>query len=452
LFPELAAYNIMDILGGLALAGTLLDILLGARPVMWQAPVILLVAFLLWTAFTVVASLRWFGGAALALQSLSINLFVFLLTALHGSEMSRNKAIRRAALLALLVTVGMGLRAYYFGHRAQEFVFLQRSSAPSDESSAASGRGMIDRLVGRRDTRTAPPLHVQDPGSDEDESPGHVYSRRLRALGFLNDPNDLAQILVASLPLILLAWHSGRHASNLVFAIAPAAVVLWAILLTRSRGGLVALAALAYLAGVSRLNPRWSRLLKVVGALALLSVLVVFFRISADESARGRLEAWSTGLQLLKQSPIWGVGYASFVDHHDIVAHNSFVHCFAETGLVGYGLWLAVLVSTFSRLQQVGSFGAPDSTNPRQRELIRWSNALRLSLASFLVGALFLSRTYSTSLFFLVGLSAALTGAASRVAPEEQRRPLSVLRLVAVIGGLIVLSIVATYLVVRLGR
>ena len=35
---------------------------------------------------------------------------------------------------------------------------------------------------------------------------------------------------------------------------------------------------------------------------------------------------------MLKFSPLWGVGYGSFADVHELVAHNSFVHCFAELG------------------------------------------------------------------------------------------------------------------------
>jgi O-antigen ligase len=155
------------------------------------------------------------------------------------------------------------------------------------------------------------------------------------------------------------------------------------------------------------------------------------------------------GLQMLRESPIWGVGFSNFLDHHEIVAHNSFVHCFAELGLIGYFLWLATIVATFWLLQRAGSIG---SDAPRENELTRWAGALELSLASFLVGALFLSRTYGVSLFFLLGLSAAFVGVARRTTAAERRWSIPALRLITVTGALVVSSIVTTYLIVRLGR
>jgi len=454
LFLELAPYNLMDILGGLALAATLLDILAGARPRLWQVPVVLLVAFVFWAAVSVVASLRWPGGAALAFQSLSINMFVFALTVLHGSELTRQRAIRGAAIVALLLTVGLGLRAYYLGPRFKEFVLVDRAEGVSSETGEPrSGSDLIGRLTGRRSAEPAPGRENDDASPEADEAggpPPAQWVRRLRALGFLNDPNDLAQTLVAALPLVMLAWRPGRPFVGLLFAIAPAALMVWAILLTRSRGGLVALAVLAYLTLIRRLGPRWVRGLQIAGVVGLLAGLVVFFRLGADDSALGRLEAWSMGLQMLRQSPIWGVGYSNFLDHHDIVAHNSFVHCFAELGVVGYFLWLAALVSTFWLLQAVGS---PGGDGPRTDELVRLAVALRLSLASYLAGALFLSRSYSVSLFFLLGLSAAVVSVARRfTAPLDRRFAIPVPRLTAVTGALVVASIVTTYLIVRISR
>ena len=153
---------------------------------------------------------------------------------------------------------------------------------------------------------------------------------------------------------------------------------------------------------------------------------------------------------MLRESPVWGVGFANFIDHHGIVAHNSFVHCFAELGAVGYFLWLGALLSTFWLLRQVASLVVE---SPLGEEMVRWAMALRLSLASFLAGALFLSRTYSISLFVLLGLSAALVSAAKKMYATEDR-PWSVppLRLAAVTTAVLVTSIATTYIVVRLGR
>jgi O-antigen ligase len=101
------------------------------------------------------------------------------------------------------------------------------------------------------------------------------------------------------------------------------------------------------------------------------------------------------------------VGSGFFLDHHPHVAHNSFVQCFAETGLVGYFLWLGLIAVSLSQLTTL----ADSATDPAWS---RWARAVRLSLLAFLFAALFLSRTTSPMLFFLLSLPAALCGMAER--------------------------------------
>jgi len=266
----------------------------------------------------------------------------------------------------------------------------------------------------------------------------------------LNDPNDLAQTLVAALPLVALAWRGRRPLNNLFFVALPVIAILWAVVLTRSRGGLVALAALLWFAFALWTGPRWARVLRWAGFLGLLVLLTLFFRLGgADESAMGRLEAWSEGLQMLKYSPIWGVGFAQFADRNELVAHNSFVHCFAELGLVGYFAWLGAIVATFWYLERIGVTEADGKGSP---ELVRWARALGLSLVTFLAGALFLSRTYSASLFLLVGMGTALAGVAQKTSEEPEAYSIPVVAFLVRTGVLVVMSVVLTYVVVVIGR
>jgi putative inorganic carbon (HCO3(-)) transporter len=457
LYPDVMQVpNLMGVLAGLAVAATLGDILAGARPVVRQPPVWFVAFFVLWAALTVVAVFHWLGGAAMAFEKLSINVFVFFIVALQGSEMSRLAAIRRAALAALLLSVGFGLRAYYLGPRQAEFVYFEGvQNAQADEQGSA-----ISDLTATLTGRGPQPAMEREEGADhaaEDEggpeapcsSPGQRVPR-LRALGLLNDPNDLAQTLVASIPLVLLAWRPRRPLTNLVFAILPTAAMIWAVVLTRSRGGLVALAALSWFAIALRAGPRWGRALQWSGLAVLFLSLVFFFRSGgADESALNRLEAWSEGLQMLKHSPLWGVGFASFSDMVGLAAHNSFVHCFAELGLVGYFAWLGAILAVFSNLARIDSADDPaeGELDPRP-----WARSLRLSLTAFLVAALFLSRSYSVSLFFLLGLGTALASVTLRSDDRSPAYSISIPHLLSTTGAVLVISIVAVYAVVILGR
>ena len=119
--------NLMSVLGWLAVSATLLDLLTGARPSLRLPQVACIVLFVLWASFTIFAVFRWLGGAAEVLVALSANAWVFLLAVFHGSELNRLTALRRAAIAALLLTIGFGLRAYYLGPGRAEFVMYERN-------------------------------------------------------------------------------------------------------------------------------------------------------------------------------------------------------------------------------------------------------------------------------------------------------------------------------------
>jgi hypothetical protein len=74
--------------------------------------------------------------------------------------------------------------------------------------------------------------------------------------------------------------------------------------------------------------------------------------ISAADGA-DRLEAWANGLEMFKSAPLFGIGFNAFTDLYEITAHNSFVLCLAELGLLGSTLWLALLVTTTTGLNRI---------------------------------------------------------------------------------------------------
>ena len=174
--------------------------------------------------------------------------------------------------------------------------------------------------------------------------------------------------------------------------------------------------------------------------------------IGAVEGA-DRLEAWSVGLQLFKRAPVFGTGFGSFTDFSDITAHNSFVLCLAELGLVGSTIWLALLVTTMTslngiikrgngtssmrrRLVRQGHISDPAVASPFLESLAlnattpsdvateletkieiapqrlrkvptRWVAAMRLALVGFIATSCFLSRSYSIPMYLILGLAAA---------------------------------------------
>ena len=69
---------------------------------------------------------------------------------------------------------------------------------------------------------------------------------RLQSVGILEDPNGLAQYLLVAASLLTLAWAPGRWRRNVALVMLPAAYLLYGILVTHSRGGLVGLSIVVF--------------------------------------------------------------------------------------------------------------------------------------------------------------------------------------------------------------
>src|SRR5690606_28660361 len=166
---------------------------------------------------------------------------------------------------------------------------------------------------------------------------------RVRSWGFLNDPNDFAQAIVMALPMLFGARLEGRALRNLFRVWLPAAILVYAVWLTRSRGGVLGLGIILAYGMLHRTGPVRAGIAVTLLALVAMATGATGGRgySSGEASAGGRIDAWSEGLTMLSANPLFGVGYGNFIEHHEYTAHNSFVFAFAEIGLVGYAFWLA---------------------------------------------------------------------------------------------------------------
>ena len=255
----------------------------------------------------------------------------------------------------------------------------------------------------------------------EEQVQGQAVTRRVRGLGFLNDPNDFAQFLLVMLPLLWTAWRKRAVVRNVVLVLAPSALILWTILLTQSRGGLLGFGAIVLAALRKRLGNARSAVITVVlvgGVMASGAWQRGDISVHED-SAAGRVEAWGNGIAMWKSSPLWGVGFGKFGDHNEdeggLTAHNSFVLCFAELGTLGYLLWLGLITAAMLDLSNLRK------RLPVTEDLSRWATAIRLSLIAYLTTAWFLSRTYDMTLFVLLGMGVAIVRMAARESDQEIR-------------------------------
>ncbi|MCX5747549.1 MAG: O-antigen ligase family protein [Proteobacteria bacterium] len=226
---------------------------------------------------------------------------------------------------------------------------------------------------------------------------------RVRYIGELNDPNEVSLVISTCGFSMLIAFMLRRHsAPRMVMLGGAVTLVLWTVMMTESRGGLVTAMIVPGVYLVRKYGPR----ALIFAAAVALPILSMSGRSgeSADESTQLRYEAWSAGLQMVHQNPLFGVGPKQFANHHFITAHNSYVLVLAELGFIGLFLFMSVLYITTKTLI-VGLRELRDVPGTEVAQV--WGMAL---LASML-GAMFqintLSFAYHSSTWILIGLSGA---------------------------------------------
>jgi putative inorganic carbon (HCO3(-)) transporter len=157
----------------------------------------------------------------------------------------------------------------------------------------------------------------------------------------------------------------------------------------------------------------------VMGSLALGGLMMLPSRMqeldASEASAAGRVDAWYEGIQMFVGDPVFGVGADNFSELHNLTAHNSYVLVLAETGILGFMVWLAFVGYGFRMMLAVRGVrgrvpGALPEAEPNPAVEAQWhddraaSTALLLSLIGFFTAAFFLSRSYVIILYLLAAL------------------------------------------------
>jgi hypothetical protein len=413
--PELRGLPVMDVVSVLALVAVGVAVLGGRGPSFRSPQLLLMLSLGAWALVSVALSpIRSWPAFEAAVGFGKSSGVAFLLVAL---AVVTNRRLSGVAVLLVAVAVFVSGQA---GVAEQ----LYAGASPLADAATAPGNPTWDGVG-------ASGASLPSPGAG---------SGRLRGVGVFHDPNDLAVTLIAVLPLCLALRRDHSWVRNLLVVWIPGALILYGIYLTRSRGAVVALACVFALS----IRHRIGRPLALLAGVASLSVFVTLGFIGGrtmemDQSASNRIVAWSEGLQMLKSSPVWGVGFGMFTAYHPKTAHNTFVQCFAELGLVGYALWLSLILVTLDDLRAAS-----------KSDLHRWSRAVSSSILGFLAGGLFLSRAYDPTLYVLIGLGAAIGDLARRDGYPVGPRMLGTW--VPFVGAAAAASIVAFWLYMRFIR
>ena len=255
---------------------------------------------------------------------------------------------------------------------------------------------------------------------------GHLY---------YYDANDFATFAVTAMPIGLYFVHAGRRRGVQVCAAAGLAVLALGFVRSGSRGGFIALAAVACFVLFRYSAVPLRRRLSVTGLVALVLLATAseqywqqMATILSDTDYNrtqesGRLQIWRRGVGYMLDQPILGVGpgnfqvaegtLSPFADRQRFgigvrwnAAHNSFIQVGAELGVPGLVLYVAMIGAACAALRQSSRYERPLADGLPGRS--RLTPALTAALLGFVVGSVFLSLAYSEMLYTLVALAVGL--------------------------------------------
>jgi putative inorganic carbon (HCO3(-)) transporter len=249
--------------------------------------------------------------------------------------------------------------------------------------------------------------------------------------GIFGNPNDFALALAMAYPFVFAFAVRSRNLPWRITWLAAMLLIVFIILSTLSRGGLLALTAAAGVSfwefGVKGKRHGW---LLLVGAVGLAAVLLgdpasYSQRISTifnpDEDVTGssaqRRQLLDFSLQVTADNPLVGIGAGNFpiISGSWLVTHNSYTQLSAEAGIPALILFLLLGARTWSNLRRAQRLA------PEDREVALWAGGTRASLAAFAVGAFFASFAYHFLPYFLVGYAGALVQIARNKAAVPER-------------------------------
>jgi len=266
---------------------------------------------------------------------------------------------------------------------------------------------------------------------------------RVISTGIFADPNDLAMALVVGIPFVHHFFFLERLIMRRVVLAALGGSMLYCILLTGSRGGILGLAVVTYLLLRQKSGTLVGACLAIVMLASLLAIAPsnTMERLNEASVSKGtghdRIIHWYDGWRMFLSSPIIGVGMNNYTEYaRGYVAHNSFVHVAAETGMIGLLIWIGLFYFSLGNTLPIKA--EIEESEPATLRLAV-SSSIRTSLTGFMVCVFFLSRQYEYIPYILMALSVCVYDIFSRNHSNSRFSVKNATRILAITFGFIVL-------------
>jgi probable O-glycosylation ligase (exosortase A-associated) len=238
----------------------------------------------------------------------------------------------------------------------------------------------------------------------------------------LGDPNDLAMVLLFPIgfAVSLAIARSSTIADRLLGGL-TLPVLVWGLLATQSRGGLLGIMAVM---GVFAWNRVRNKALLIAGGAVAGVGLFIAAGIGdrsvvqegggvgeIDASAQGRLHAWEAAFNMSLSNPLTGVGVDNFVENFYYytphwggmakAVHSTWFQVLGEAGFLGFFLFLGLVgltaMSGVSTWRRLGGVHDPEAVKLRDG-----MEAVLAALAGFCIAGTFLTQAFTWPVYILI--------------------------------------------------
>ncbi len=252
--------------------------------------------------------------------------------------------------------------------------------------------------------------------------------------GMFDNPNDLALNLVTFLGPTLLFIVFERRGSRRLFAAACAAIMMAAIVCTKSRSGFLGLIAMGVvvLYYAARTKPGIVFAVIVAGVLAVPAMPQSFWdrmgsitnaETDPTGSREARLRLLTQGLEVFSQNPLTGIGAGQFKNYNEPgvtierwrVTHNVWLQVAAELGIAGLAVFAFLVISgyraCFATLRWLGGSkgrrrAPPTTLDDGGRQILSVNaKSMLAALAGWTICALFAAVAFNWTFYYVLALA-----------------------------------------------
>lgn len=243
---------------------------------------------------------------------------------------------------------------------------------------------------------------------------GSGFSLKTKITSIWEDYNIVSAFLMIVLMFNISFIINNNGKKNLLFYLSSGLIIIFGIFLTQTRGVWLAIIISIVFYIIRRPKvflPATIITVIIISALALFFPQVIAERFlsvkyfGSDVSSLGRLQAWLSSIELIKQNPFFGYGFNSYIYLRDQVygfyfvlvehSHNTYLRGILEMGLIGFTLYFLFF---FTSIYYVFSLAKQDTG----KKFARFLDGLQLSFVGLVI--VFMFEPY----FSLFGLTAAI--------------------------------------------